>query len=1028
MSNDSTGYIKDGDYCKEVTTIIVKQNFLPNENDIEYVPINTTFNFEINQNSTVDKGPCFQKNTHRLGKWIKIKSTDFTTKDFYFTLTKPELDIVDVFFDGTYSQRTFTYSQCRVHYWLNTSQFNVSGQFPKISPYPDDTDNVIPFNVYFFISVRGYKRVNLTIEFWQKEKHLWPYIYEFSQSDLDYLAEDLSRKIVKVVPVETRGIYVVTPCTPRIYMKAIFFTLTLNSSYSVLVSTKKQNRVTNMVEMMSKIIDEKLVYSCAETWGGVPVGVFAEIIQNGVFVRIKGDDRPGVREFAILSDDHQTNSEMEISVICPNHCHEDLGHGYCFSSEGRCVCKPGYGGDDCHMLCYYNDKWQVDDYKDLCYFGEYECDQYCKCQEGHALKNHLCVSTECINGGIGSSDECILGTEGCQDNCHCNVNSGYIATTNSRCKLATCGNGKIDFDDNYYNSVTELNSKEECDNGTNCNEFCKCNVGFKTDIDNPIDCIPEGISTGIILAIVFCSTFGAIVFITIIVVSIYSALRYKKIDVKIFKTQQPNYHFYITGSVNETPSKNIKYDMRPLELDFGNKNKATLINDTRFEKVDIRNLSKMKWMMVIFHTTNSPKFVFHFSPQVVFLRPNTKFCMTVYMTLHCSTKIKNMKIPYTVWHSKSKKTLVRISEILKGKTFDEWTQIDKKNIERLCEDVKVRTHNYFTIKTEATSSTQIDMDELNIAENPIAEGAMGKVFIGNYRSVPVAVKQFKWDNLDDNEMTELKKSVVAECEIMSKLRNPFIANYMGSVTYLKQVSMVIQFFVLGSLGEYLRKEKEDFVILPYKLKVRMLFDTARGMQFLHENKIMHLDLKPENLLVNSLDSNSVCSIKITDFGTSRFTKKSLKKGEEKGLGTPIYGSPESFRDEYTYAGDVYSYGITAWEIFYQQEPYKEFKSIFEIKNYVENGKRLEIGSEMPRLYRDLVEECWRQTQEIDLLSIILQDFSRVDEDVINHMLWTWNTHLISWKISLKRECKECNKLSKMFMQNNLKCLTVYFII
>ncbi|ELP84338.1 tyrosine protein kinase transforming protein ros, putative [Entamoeba invadens IP1] len=359
--------------------------------------------------------------------------------------------------------------------------------------------------------------------------------------------------------------------------------------------------------------------------------------------------------------------------------------------------------------------------------------------------------------------------------------------------------------------------------------------------------------------------------------------------------------------------------------------------------------------------------------------------MTVYMTLHCSTKIRNMKIPYTVWHSKSKKTLVRISEILKGKTFEDWTPTDKKNIERLCEDVSVRTHCYFTIKTEATSSTQIDMDELNITETPIAEGAMGKVFIGNYRSVPVAVKQFKWDNLDEDEMTELKKSVVAECEIMSKLRNPFIANYMGSVTYLKQVSMVIQFFVLGSLGEYLRKEKEDFVILPYKLKVRMLFDTARGMQFLHENKIMHLDLKPENLLVNSLDSNSVCSIKITDFGTSRFTKKSLKKGEEKGLGTPIYASPESFRDEYTYAGDVYSYGITAWEIFYQQEPYKEFKSIFEIKNYVENGKRLEIGNEMPRLYRDLVEECWRQNpRERPSFDLIAKNIVGVDEDVINH--------------------------------------------
>lgn len=70
---------------------------------------------------------------------------------------------------------------------------------------------------------------------------------------------------------------------------------------------------------------------------------------------------------------------------------------------------------------------------------------------------------------------------------------------------------------------------------------------------------------------------------------------------------------------------------------------------------------------------------------------------------------------------------------------------------------------------------------------------------------------------------------------------------MGAVTYLPQISMVIHFFVLGSLGDYLRKEKENYIKLPYELKNGMLFDTARGMLFLHENKIMHFDLKQDNL-------------------------------------------------------------------------------------------------------------------------------------------------------------------------------------
>ncbi|ELP85334.1 protein tyrosine kinase domain containing protein, partial [Entamoeba invadens IP1] len=446
------------------------------------------------------------------------------------------------------------------------------------------------------------------------------------------------------------------------------------------------------------------------------------------------------------------------------------------------------------------------------------------------------------------------------------------------------------------------------------------------------------------------------------------------------------YHFYINGSVNLEPGKSSKYNMSPEYLDFGNDTKPTEIRDTRFEKIEVKNYSRNKDMMIIFHTPNNPKFVFHFEPQVVFLSPRRMKLVTCYMTINCTTRIRGMKIPYTVWFSKSKSSLLEIAEHLKDKNFDVWQADDQTKMDHLCKKVIRHIHHNFTISTDAASSTHIDMDELNISENPIAEGAMGRVYIGSYRSVPVAVKQFRWESLSTEEVEELKRNVIQECEIMSKLRNPFIANYMGSVTYIQQVSMVIQFFVLGSLGEYLRKEKIDYVPLPYKLKVRMLYDTSRGMEFLHENRIMHLDLKPDNLLVNSLDPNSACSIKITDFGTSRFTKKTIKNKEDKGLGTPAYAAPETFHDEYTNAGDVYSFAITAWELYYQDEPYKTFKSVFEIKTYVEEGKRLQIDEGMPYLLKNLIETCWNTSATLrPQFDSITKKLVKIDEDISDLM-------------------------------------------
>ena len=391
-------------------------------------------------------------------------------------------------------------------------------------------------------------------------------------------------------------------------------------------------------------------------------------------------------------------------------------------------------------------------------------------------------------------------------------------------------------------------------------------------------------------------------------------------------------------------------------------------------------------MMIIFHTPNNPKFVFHFEPQVVFLRPRSNQSESIlYMTLHCTTKIREMKIPYTVWWSKSKAVLEEISDILKDKTFEDWSTENKESMERLCKSVTKHIHYNLTIMTDAVTSTHIDMDEINMVEKPIAEGAMGKVFVGTYRSVTVAVKQFRWENLLPEEVEDLKTEVMAECEIMAKLRNPFIANYMGSVTYIPQISMVMQFFVMGSLGEYLRKEKEDYLKMSYRLKIRILFDTARGMQFLHENSIMHLDLKPDNLLVNSLFADAACCVKITDFGTSRLSKKTAKTGD-KGLGTPIYLAPEGYKDEYTNGGDVFAYAVSAWELFYQEEPYKDFKSLFEIKNYVESGKRLEIDETMPPMLKNLIEECWQQqASSRPSFEQICKKLNKIEEDAVNHV-------------------------------------------
>ena len=79
-----------------------------------------------------------------------------------------------------------------------------------------------------------------------------------------------------------------------------------------------------------------------------------------------------------------------------------------------------------------------------------------------------------------------------------------------------------------------------------------------------------------------------------------------------------------------------------------------------------------------------------------------------------------------------------------------------------------------------------------------------------------------------------------------------------------------------------------------------MLDAAKGIQYLHENGILHRDIKPDNFLVISLDENLV-NAKLTDFGSARnFNLLMTNMTFTKGVGTPKYMAPEIlFKEKYS---------------------------------------------------------------------------------------------------------------------------------
>ena len=104
-------------------------------------------------------------------------------------------------------------------------------------------------------------------------------------------------------------------------------------------------------------------------------------------------------------------------------------------------------------------------------------------------------------------------------------------------------------------------------------------------------------------------------------------------------------------------------------------------------------------------------------------------------------------------------------------------------------------------------------------------------------------------------------------------------------------------------------------------KIDVLRQCACGLLQVHQSGYLHLDVKPENFLVN--DAGGELAIKLTDFDLSLpITKK--KEGNNHG-GSLLYLPPEFVsRNEVTVATDIYAFGIIAYQLYTLRMPFDEY--------------------------------------------------------------------------------------------------------
>ncbi|KAK4785613.1 hypothetical protein SAY86_002302 [Trapa natans] len=293
-----------------------------------------------------------------------------------------------------------------------------------------------------------------------------------------------------------------------------------------------------------------------------------------------------------------------------------------------------------------------------------------------------------------------------------------------------------------------------------------------------------------------------------------------------------------------------------------------------------------------------------------------------------------------------------------------YVRADRIDLKSLDEQLQRHLSRAWTMETDKSSSTAIatynssaGRDQLNreadrrraptarqeweidpsklIIKSAIARGTFGTVHRGVYDGLDVAVKLLDWGeegHRTDAEIASLRAAFAQEVAVWHKLDHPNVTKFIGSTMGSSELNIqtengyigmpsnfccvVVEYCPGGALKSYLIKNRRRKIA--FKVVLQLALDLARGLSYLHSKKIVHRDVKTENMLLDKTRT-----LKIADFGVARIEASNPHDmtGETGTLG---YMAPEVLNGSpYNRKCDVYSFGICLWEIYCCDMPYPD---------------------------------------------------------------------------------------------------------
>ncbi|KAF7545808.1 hypothetical protein G7046_g9468 [Stylonectria norvegica] len=231
----------------------------------------------------------------------------------------------------------------------------------------------------------------------------------------------------------------------------------------------------------------------------------------------------------------------------------------------------------------------------------------------------------------------------------------------------------------------------------------------------------------------------------------------------------------------------------------------------------------------------------------------------------------------------------------------------------------------------------------------LGKGAFGSVYKAfNWGTgEAVAVKQIKIANLPKSEL----RMIESEIDLLKNLHHDNIVKYIGFVKSLDYLNIILEYCENGSLHSICKAYGK----FPENLVGVYMTQVLLGLQYLHDQGVIHRDIKGANILTTKDGT-----VKLADFGVSTSTLAGAQDKEAQVVGTPYWMAPEIIQlSGASSASDIWSVGCTVIELLQGRPPYHNLAAMPALFAIV-NDDHPPLPEGISAAARDFLMQCFQK--------------------------------------------------------------------